>query len=347
MSCRAKLAIATIAYSVALLSPALAEMPTSGPTKAPAPEMPLQVTTVTPTVPTPNQIFIAAAQRLQSYSVAPYVVELLSLQIRVKSYFDTGAYNAGGVSYPSNPYAARNPYYIGNPYPGSDGPIDYLSRYGWRESDGMENVSNEGYEITREKLPYAYVGLQFLGPFAWALRTATNVGSPSRGLSRPDIESLKSIATVTAIAKPVYDIRFIGLEKIDAHSVYHLRLRPLTNPQQHNLRELWIDAQTFDLSRARFVGFYGDAPTEITTDLVTVSGYRITSHTTWGYSAGGKSFDCSRETVKIVFVDTLPNWLFDGASYNRHYKAGEPDVLGKILEHAQTVTPLPEEFKRR
>ncbi len=293
--------------------------------------------------PSPNELLIDAARRLQSYPVAPDVVYTIIWQIRDKNVFDTGSYDSNGVSYPSDPYAARNPD-ARIPYFAEDKPLDYVARYGWRASDGMENWSNATSAAKHDKLPFARFFPQFLGPFAWSLRIATMMGSTNHGLSRPDLEALKSIATVIATAKPVYAVTLSGIEQIESHRVYHLRLRPLTNPQMHNLRELWVDAQTFDLWRARFTGFYADSPTEITTDLIPVDAYRIIGHMAWSYSTMGTSYDCSTETGEIVFLPALPDWIFNQTLYNRRYEAGEPDLLGEYLDQAQTVTPLPAQF---
>ena len=37
-------------------------------------------------------------------------------------------------------------------------------------------------------------------------------------------------------------------------------------------------------------------------------------------------------TNKIVFVPSLPDWLFDEAAYRAHQRAHEPDYLAPIID---------------
>jgi hypothetical protein len=59
-------------------------------------------------------------------------------------------------------------------------------------------------------------------------------------------DPLQTIATVTTSAH-VYDIRLTGEESIDGRTCYHLTLRPLIEPDRYPLRELWVDATSFEV----------------------------------------------------------------------------------------------------
>jgi hypothetical protein len=60
------------------------------------------------------------------------------------------------------------------------------------------------------------------------------------------LDPLETIATVTTNAH-VYDIRLTGEESIDGRTCYHLALRPLIAPDRYPLRELWVDASSFEV----------------------------------------------------------------------------------------------------
>ncbi len=68
---------------------------------------------------------------------------------------------------------------------------------------------------------------------------------------------LKTIAVVSSRSRD-YVIRFSDMEAIDGHDCYHLLLQPSRDPQKLRLRELWVDAQTFQtrqlLSAGNFTG---------------------------------------------------------------------------------------------
>jgi hypothetical protein len=59
-------------------------------------------------------------------------------------------------------------------------------------------------------------------------------------------DPLETIATVTTNAH-VYDVRLAGEESIDGRTCYHLVLRPLSAPDRYPLRELWVDANSFEV----------------------------------------------------------------------------------------------------
>jgi hypothetical protein len=66
--------------------------------------------------------------------------------------------------------------------------------------------------------------------------SATPSPSPSPGL--------REIAVVSTRVR-TYDITLVGIESIDGEPVYHLKLRPLRDPSDNRLRELWIDTSSY------------------------------------------------------------------------------------------------------
>ncbi len=168
------------------------------------------------------------------------------------------------------------------------------------------------------------------------LPAAQSAGEPSL----PDVpEPLKTIAHVVAYAPPNYSIDLAGIEPVENHPCYHMRLRPLSDPQRHNLRELWVDTTTYDLWKARFDGSYRplpmapSSPTSFTSIFGPAGPYWIVSrqHWTWTDVQADIFIDINMEVNKIVFPAALPDYLFDQAEYDKRRNARDPDPLDAIL----------------
>ncbi len=255
--------------------------------------------------PPPNSIVASAFKRLRSYRIPLYAVYLTTWHMTYTDAVGTTAWEA-------------------------------RHRYAVRESDELENATlgtqSDG------KLPKADVLPVFLGPLAWNVRVVAPAHEDDA--MRPDVSSvLRTIATVVAREPPVYDVRLTGIESQDGHRLYHVTLRPLEHPEKHNLRDLWVDVQTFDLWKVRFIGVYSpDArqpkrTSEVTIQFAPVGGYWILSEAIWSYAPFVDSaryvYDVSMDN--IAFPATLPDWLFDRHAYDAHRAAGEQDVLNAFL----------------
>ena len=206
---------------------------------------------------------------------------------------------------------------------------DALWRYAIRESDGVENASSPGSE---EWLPRAGVGKEYHGLFATNLRPLTPIASAS-----PDTTSGLKVIAVVAATREDYRIELVGTEKIDGHLTGHLRLTPLRDSAKYNLRDLWVDTQSFDLRKARFIiehypGYPNWTGAAMNVDFGPALQYWIVMHKNWfaGGPYGSHMFDVT--TMRVAFPPALPDWLFDQSAYDRHQKAGEPDILDKILK---------------
>jgi hypothetical protein len=270
----------------------------------------------TQAVPTPSpvaQIIDAAFARLQSYPVPPYAIWTATWHI------------------------TQTPMGY---YTGSAKSVE-VHRYAVRLSDGMENVSDPSPD---GKLPPALILPEFLGPFAWTLRTSVRVPPTGNGVSMmPDVEGLKTIARVVAFAEPAYVLansrsQVPPIEDVDGHHAYHLELRPLDDPRKHNLRDLWIDVTTHDLWKAHFVGTYAPtphepvSPSDVTVYFRQVVGCWVVTRALWTYDDPPIHFDFDVQNNEIALPGTLPDWLFDAAEYRRHQLAGDADYIGAVLD---------------
>jgi hypothetical protein len=265
------------------------------------------------TPPSAQTIFEDSFRRLQSYPVPPYAVWTTTWHITAHP---MGYYTGETTSVESHRYAVRL-------------------------SDGMENVSDQPAD---GKLPPALILPEFLGPFAWRLRTSVRPPSTldQRIDMRPDVAGLATIAHVVAIAKPAYAFGSdpqtpLPQETIDGRSVYHARLSPLDHPQQHNLRDLWIDVQTHDIVRAHFVGTYAPVPkapisdTDVTVSFRDVLGSWVVTEASWTYDDPPVRYRFDVINDELALPAQLPDWLFDATAYREREAAGEPDYLGLLL----------------
>jgi hypothetical protein len=263
---------------------------------------------------TPEQIFAATFAKLHSYPVAPYVIYGTFWNI-------SQTYTAGGTRQTVS-YTAQH-------------------RYAVRSSDGVDNIM---LKRSGKELPTAAMAHEFVGPFGWSLRGPAHARTSS-GMS-PDVESgLKVIATVAAVARPPYTISLAGLEAVDGHATYHLKLTPDDEPDKHNLRDLWVDRTTFDLRKAHFVGTYSPdgvepaSPSDVTVLFGPIGEYWIAMRDIWTFRQfdNGIYFLFDAQITSIAFAKSLPDWIFDASGYEKHRAAKEPDCLQTILDTGSGV----------
>jgi hypothetical protein len=259
--------------------------------------------------PAPQEIFRRTFARLESYPLAPYTVWMDTLLTK-RTDTRGGAQPASTVE---------------------------QARYAVRSADGAEN--HTFYPVQGSTLPPARIEPQFIGPFAFSLRRDQTRREEPASL-QPDIpEPLKVIANVTAYPKPNYAIGLGPIETLAGHRVYHLQLRPLTDGRKHNLRDLWVDVDTFDLWKAHFTSTYApdqllpESATDATVWFTPVGAYWVASRVVWNWEdfQNGFAFDYDVSTERITFPADLPAWLFDQRAYEQHVKARDPDILAPIL----------------
>jgi hypothetical protein len=170
------------------------------------------------------------------------------------------------------------------------------------------------------------------------LRSSVRVPPPNSVSMQPDVSGLRTIATVVSVAALPYAAKLLGIESVEGHATYHVQLQPLSDPRVHNLRDLWIDTQTYDLRKAHFTGMYRptqyDVPshTDATVYFREVLGCWVVTRAIWTYLGSDAFFTYDVQNDEIALPAALPDWLFDAGAYRRHEMAGEPDYLGIVLD---------------
>ena len=137
----------------------------------------LQAPQAVVSAPTAQQIFDAAFRRLQSYPAPPYAV------------------------WTSTWHITRTPMGY---YTGESSSVEVIAMR-CASPTRMENVSDP---IPSGKLPPALIEPEFLGPFAWTIRSSVHVAPAQSGapMMVPDMAGLMTIAHVVSVAKWPYSL---------------------------------------------------------------------------------------------------------------------------------------------
>jgi hypothetical protein len=105
-------------------------------------------------------------------------------------------------------------------------------------------------------------------PFGF-YRRAPVPGATAAAPSNLAKDPIATIATVTAMDR-AYEITLTGTDQIGAYSCYHLRLRPLRDPQNYLLRDLWVDTTTYEVVRLNYAWPFNGTTADITYDFAPV-----------------------------------------------------------------------------
>lgn len=173
------------------------------------------------------------------------------------------------------------------------------------------------------------IGPSYFAPDTWLIgkRPTPPPAPQSVPNMAPDLSDLKMIASVVSVAKPSYDIRLAGIDPLTGGgTAYHLVLHPLSNPQLHNLRELWINTATEDIMRAEIDGVYRPTKdqllqqTLVFEDFGRVGPYWLVIHHVWTYDEpfAGVRFQYNATSMQMRFPKTVPGWFFDEAAFAQH-----------------------------
>ncbi|HET7813642.1 MAG TPA: hypothetical protein VFL13_04650 [Candidatus Baltobacteraceae bacterium] len=183
-------------------------------------------------------------------------------------------------------------------------------------------------------LPYTtdsdtIVGESYFAPDMWLIRHPSKAPSQNgRSGFSPDLSDLHTIASVVSVPKPSYTITLAGVDALNngGGTAYHLKLVPLDEPLRHNLRELWVNAQTFAVDRAVVYGDYAPRPldlverTTVTEDFGQVGPYWVMIHDVWTWRDAPNNVDFTYDAsfLKMSFPDDIPGWYFDRKEFDKH-----------------------------
>lgn len=222
-----------------------------------------------------------------------------------------------------------------------------VERIAFRSGDEMFNISNSPNQST--ELPDALIySPPLVGPLARPVHAAASIGS-RRSSPGDDLDTaLKTIATVVAHGKPRYTVDIAGIERVEGHRAYHLRLQPALDPGRFSLRDLWVDTETYDLWKAHYiVTNYSPSESSLASEKDDITVYFVGAGPYW-IAASWEDYSLSingpvhvvNRNLTVTFPAKLPDWLFEKKAYAEHQRAKDPDYLTHIFDRP---TPQPEE----
>jgi hypothetical protein len=127
---------------------------------------------------------------------------------------------------------------------------------GWNTGAGGQSATATADAHRKEASP-DYLGVPLISPsysFGWNLQRS---GTPEPVALRAS--KLPTIVTVRAIGR-AYKISLVGTEIVEGFLAYHLHLEPAVDPGRYRIRELWIDAYTYQIVRLQTQGNFTVAP---------------------------------------------------------------------------------------
>ncbi len=71
----------------------------------------------------------------------------------------------------------------------------------------------------------------------------------------PEATDIRSLGRIESFARE-YDVTLAGIEPYGPRYVYHLVLRPVSEPTRYRIRDLWVDTQTFVPLKLRSAGIF-------------------------------------------------------------------------------------------
>ena len=128
---------------------------------------------------------------------------------------------------------------------------------GWNTGAGGQTETDTRDAHRKEASP-DYLGVPLISPsYSFGLTSGREEASKPAPLAAP---GLPTIATVTATAR-VYKVSLLGTESLGGLYTYHLHLEPASHPERYRVRELWVDAYTYQIVQLETQGNFTDAST--------------------------------------------------------------------------------------
>lgn len=104
-----------------------------------------------------------------------------------------------------------------------------------------------------------------------------------------------------------------GFAEIDGHNDYDLVLRPVTEPEEYRLREVWVNAHTFAtdrlMSQGNFmVGGVTQVPWLVTFKQIDGATYVQSEQTKQSFSLERHAYDSASVSFENIATASIPSW---------------------------------------
>jgi hypothetical protein len=129
----------------------------------------------------------------------------------------------------------------------------------WNQHAGGSSMTVTRDAHRKESSP-DYLGVPLIAPqYSFGLVDSPQLEPALAHRTSTTQTPLPLIATVNAVDR-AYDVTLVGTEPLGGFYAYHLRLRPRHEPAKYRLRELWVDAYTYDVLKLTIQGNFTGSP---------------------------------------------------------------------------------------
>jgi hypothetical protein len=144
--------------------------------------------------------------------------------------------------------------------------LNFKIHNGFGRADSVDtNADADAFPILDPQIePDASFGLQRSGPKIALVGSRSPSATPSPEASSlqspaPAGTALRVLVTVEAASRD-YAIALAGTESLHGTDAYHLTLTPLRDPRVYRLRDLWVDAKTYETLQLSVAGLFDGEP---------------------------------------------------------------------------------------
>jgi len=126
----------------------------------------------------------------------------------------------------------------------------------------------------------------------------------------------RAIASVV-VTDRAYTVTLAGTERLDGATVYHLQLQPNYEPEQHPLRDLWVDAASFEVLQ---LGYARHAQSGAPQGTVAYRFAQVGPGRIWAIvsidatlpvTAAAPAAHLHSDLANVTFPAQEPPWIFD------------------------------------
>jgi hypothetical protein len=130
---------------------------------------------------------------------------------------------------------------------------------GWNTHAGGKTTSMNENAYRKESSP-DFLGVPLISPeYSFGLDPSQQPQPAVQTFPDATLSTLPTIATVS-VTEHAYDITLVATEPLGGLYAYHLRLQPRRDPAKFRLREMWIDAYSYDVLKLKTQGNFTGSP---------------------------------------------------------------------------------------